>query len=421
MSITTQQPNSPTTKQLPSDVLLATRGASKKFCKKLKRSMAYGILDLSKNLMGIRPNTTRLRKEEFWAVDEVSFALRRGESVGLIGVNGSGKTTLLRMITGIFPPDKGEIFTRGRVGALIALGAGFHGHFTGRENIYLNGTVLGMSREEIDAKYDEIVAFADIGDFIDAPVVTYSSGMRVRLGFSVAANTDPDLLLVDEVIAVGDVGFRMKCYNHILKLMDRGTSVVLVTHAVEKLSRITNRAVVMDHGRVAYDGDLGQGIAVYELLTNVDEQAKVAVSEKDTRIDKVRLLDEEGNERRKFTTGETITAEITLATQEPVENARLVAAIESPVMGRLGAFSTPYSGFEFDLVPPTTAIRLRLPAIPLLIGGYWLVLNLYGPGIEDFLDRQTPAASFHIVGPATNAFGYGVNLTFLFEHEWELV
>ncbi|MBE9531297.1 MAG: ABC transporter ATP-binding protein, partial [Proteobacteria bacterium] len=194
------------------EVVISIKNLSKKFCTHLKRSMAYGIIDLSKNLVGIKPNTEELRRDEFWALDNMNFELKRGEVLGLIGLNGCGKTTLLRLLTGIFPPDKGEITIKGRVGALIAVGAGFHPHMTGRENIYLNGTILGMSAKELDACFDDIIEFAEIGDFIEAPVSTYSSGMRVRLGFAIAIHINPDILLIDEVLAVGDLNFSIKCF-----------------------------------------------------------------------------------------------------------------------------------------------------------------------------------------------------------------
>ena len=214
------------------EIVLSAKKVSKKFCKKLRRSMAYGLTDLTKNLFGIKPDSSGLRKEEFWALNEIDFELRRGEVLGLIGVNGSGKTTLLRLLSGIFPPDKGEIMIKGRVGALIALGAGFHPYFSGRENIYLNGAILGISRGELDAQFDKIVEFSEIGDFIDAPVATYSSGMRVRLGFSVAIAMKPDVLLIDEVLAVGDLGFKVKCLNEINELM-KNAAVIFVSHSMQ--------------------------------------------------------------------------------------------------------------------------------------------------------------------------------------------
>lgn len=245
------------------EMVLSVKHVSKKFCKKLRRSMAYGIADLTRNLFGIRPASTGLRKEEFWALNDIDFALRRGDVLGLIGVNGSGKTTLLRLLSGIFPPDRGEIIIRGRVGALIALGAGFHPYFTGRENIYLNGAILGISRDEIDAHFDKIVTFSEIGDFIDAPVATYSSGMRVRLGFSVAIAMKPDLLLIDEVLAVGDLSFKIKCLNAISDLL--GTAaVIFVSHSMQLIARISTRIMVLHGGSISHHGcDVGAGIDHY--------------------------------------------------------------------------------------------------------------------------------------------------------------
>ena len=192
---------------MKNDVLVKVEGVSKKFCRNLKRSLWYGVKDISSELFGSTKNS-QLRPKEFWAVDDVSFELKRGECLGLIGHNGAGKSTLLKMLNGLIKPDKGKITMKGRIGALIELGAGFNPILTGRENIYNNGAVLGFSKKEIDAKFDAIIEFAEIDDFIDTPVQNYSSGMKVRLGFAVAAQMEPDVLIIDEVLAVGDVGFR---------------------------------------------------------------------------------------------------------------------------------------------------------------------------------------------------------------------
>ena len=248
---------------LPGDVALRVDGVSKKFCKRLRRSMAYGIMDLSKNLVGIRPDTARLRKDEFWAVDKVSFELRRGERIGIIGANGSGKSTLLRLLAGIFPPDKGTVMVRGRVGVLIALGAGFHPHMTGRENIYLNGTILGMKGSDIDAAFDDIVSFAEIEDFLDTPLSAYSSGMRVRLGFAVAAHLDPDILIVDEVLSVGDERFRKRCLGMMGDAAEHGRSVVFVSHNMGAVATLCPRSILLSHGAVLAEGPTHDVISEY--------------------------------------------------------------------------------------------------------------------------------------------------------------
>jgi len=248
---------------IDSDVVVSVKNVAKKFCKHLKRSMAYGIVDLSKNLAGIKPETTQLRKEEFWSLNEIDFDLRRGEIVGLIGRNGSGKTTLLRLLAGIFPPDKGEIKIFGRVGALISVGAGFHPHMTGRENIYLNAAILQMTRKETEDQFDKIVDFADIGDFLDAPVSTYSSGMRIRLGFAIATAIQPDVLLLDEILAVGDARFRNKCYNRMGKI-GKDSVIIFVSHNLNQIAQICNRCIYLENGKVAYIGDVAKAIHHYE-------------------------------------------------------------------------------------------------------------------------------------------------------------
>jgi len=212
------------------DTVIRADNVGKKFAKSLRQMMLYGARDIVFGSLGFGEPSEYLRAGEFWAVDRVSFEVRRGEALGIIGPNGSGKTTLLRMLNGIFMPDRGTIDIDGRVGGLIHVGAGFHPMLTGRENIYVNGAILGMTKKEIDRKFDAIVDFADIGDFLDAPVKQYSSGMYVRLGFAIAVHADPDILLVDEVLAVGDRDFSLKCYQKMKEIRERGTTIILVSH-----------------------------------------------------------------------------------------------------------------------------------------------------------------------------------------------
>ncbi len=245
------------------DILISTDGISKKFCRNLRRSMYYGMQDLSRDLLGLRPRETQLRSHEFWALQDISFRLQRGDVLGLIGLNGSGKSTLLRLLCGIFPPDRGSISVRGRVSALIALGAGFHPNMSGRENVYLNGSILGIPMQELEEQFEAIVDFAELHDSIDAPVSTYSSGMRVRLGFAIATRIRPDILLIDEVLAVGDVRFRGKCYN-LIKEIAAETATIFVTHQLPQVSMLCNKICVLDRGQVQYFGkDVGHGIELY--------------------------------------------------------------------------------------------------------------------------------------------------------------
>jgi len=236
------------------DTLIRCESVSKRFCKDLRKSLVYGARDIGRDLFGgdrQLPKTSsdvQLATDEFWANQDISFELKRGQCLGLLGRNGSGKTTLLKQLNGLIRPDTGRIELRGSVGGLIALGAGFNPILTGRENILVNGSILGMSKQQISQQLDEIVEFAELSEFIDAPVQTYSSGMQVRLGFAISAvMMRPDILLLDEVLAVGDIGFRSKCYQAIWEMRHRA-AVVFVTHNVAHVSRICDLVMHMEHG-----------------------------------------------------------------------------------------------------------------------------------------------------------------------------
>jgi lipopolysaccharide transport system ATP-binding protein len=236
---------------------------SKKFCRKLQKQMWYGMRDIARNVLGIQQDLNKLRKDEFWAIKNVSFSAKKGESLGLIGLNGSGKSTILKMINGIFMPDIGEIRVKGKVGALIEAGAGFHPYLTGRENIYLNGTILGMSKKTIDDKFNEIVKFSEVGEFLDMPLKNYSSGMYVRLGFAVAAHLSTDILLIDEILAVGDIEFQQKCFSKIDTMKKNGTTIIFISHNIDNIKRICNRCVLLDHGQVRMDGAVDKVLNLY--------------------------------------------------------------------------------------------------------------------------------------------------------------
>ncbi len=225
------------------DVLVKVENVSKKFCRSLKRSMLYGMEDISRDLLHLPNHSDKLRKDEFWAVDDVSFEVKRGECLGIIGRNGAGKSTLLKMLNGIILPDKGKITIKGKVGALIEVGAGFHPMLTGRENVYVNGAILGMSKREIDKKFDEIVAFAELEEFIDMPVKHYSSGMYVRLGFAILAHIDVDVLIIDEALSVGDSSFQHKSYQRIKEFLKRGVTLLFVSHDPISIQSICSEAL----------------------------------------------------------------------------------------------------------------------------------------------------------------------------------
>jgi lipopolysaccharide transport system ATP-binding protein len=246
------------------EVLVKVDGVSKKFCRDLKKSLWYGMCDVASELLPFSSNkeprtknqehSPSLRDGEFWANKDISFELRRGECIGLIGHNGAGKTTLLKMLNGLIKPDSGTIEMRGRVGALIALGAGFNPILTGRENIYVSGTILGLTKDEIDKQIDDIIDFAEIREFIDTPVQSYSSGMQVRLGFSVASSLSPDVLILDEVLAVGDHGFTIKCLNRVRKIA-ANSAVIFVSHSMQFVASICTKVLVLEKGRMLMHAD----------------------------------------------------------------------------------------------------------------------------------------------------------------------
>ena len=233
------------------EVLIDVENVSKKFCRDLKKSLWYGAKDTFRDLFQVRKRSeeVELRDGEFWANKDISFQVRRGECLGLVGRNGAGKTTLLKMLCGLIMPDIGNISVIGRTGSIIALGAGFNPVLTGRENVYVNGSVLGLSRADIRRSFDEIVDFAELSEFIDVPVQSYSSGMRVRLGFAVATSLRPDVLILDEVLAVGDISFRQKCYQRIGALLKQA-AVILVSHDMAQLNRLCDNLVYLDRGNV---------------------------------------------------------------------------------------------------------------------------------------------------------------------------
>lgn len=244
-------------------VVLSVRNVTKRFVLRHENSIKERVLFFR------RSNASRT---DFVALDNISIDLEAGHTIGLIGHNGSGKSTLLKIIGGIIDPSEGDVLRRGRLAALLELGAGFHPDLTGRENVFMNAAILGMSREETEAKFDEIVDFAGIHEFIDTQVKFYSSGMFVRLGFAVAIHTDPDILLVDEVLAVGDEAFQRKCLERITQFQKDGRTIVLVTHNLSQVVELCDRAILLDHGRKVFDGPAPVAVAEFRrLLDGVPE------------------------------------------------------------------------------------------------------------------------------------------------------
>ena len=413
-----------------SDNILEVNGVSKVFCRNLKRAMRYGMYDLGKEVIGRGADRAdgELRHGEFYSVRNADFHIGPGECVALIGPNGAGKSTMLKMINGLIKPDRGEIRIKGKIGALIELGTGFNPILSGRENVYINAAVLGMSKREVDEVFDEIVDFAELHDVMEAPVKTYSSGMRIRLGFSVAANLRPQLLLIDEVLAVGDVGFRMKCFKHLRTLVSNGVSIILVTHAIGMLQRVATRSVVFNRGRIVHDGELDAGCAVYEEILGASERVRTerlqAGTSREAEISEVAVVNTSGVAQTEFETGDSLTLEILLKSKKKIENARVIVALNSPSIGTVSSVSTTYQEVRFDVDPAIhpngRMISLSFKALPLLLGAYHFNISLFGPETTEFFHRRSGCGNFRITGPPIDMYGMGIHGILKVDHEWKL-
>ncbi len=271
----------------------------------------------------------RARYEEFWALRDVSFQIKKGETFGLIGENGSGKSTLLKCIARILRPDEGAITVDGRVSALLELGAGFHPELSGRENVYLNGSILGLNRRDMDAKFEEIVDFAGLAQFIDMPVKSYSSGMYVRLGFSIAINVNPDVLLVDEILAVGDENFQSKCNEKFAQMRASGKTLVVVSHALPVVRSLCDRVVWLEHGVIQHVGKPADIIDEYTVVahesldagTHSDDESRPGKGRwgsGEVRVERFEVLDSSGSATTRIRTGDKITFRIHYCTDQVI-------------------------------------------------------------------------------------------------------
>lgn len=373
----TKNPEFPVASRETKEVLVRVNGISKKFCRDLKKSLWYGIQDVISEIFPKRaPSLYKqdidiLRSGEFWANRDITFELRRGDCLGLIGRNGAGKTTLLKMLNGLIKPDLGNIEMRGRVSAVIALGAGFNPILTGRENIYVNGSILGLNKTEIDAKLDEIIKFAEIGDFIDSPVQSYSSGMQVRLGFAVATAMEPDILILDEVLAVGDAAFRAKCYQRILKIR-KTSAVIFVTHSMEQISRICDYALVLDKGKVRFHGDVPSGVRSYDEINEIGIQDDPSFLFLNEPFENFGLDFPLAN----IVTGAGADVIITAKLAETTGNYKIRITIYAANGSVVTEVNDSAERHAYSFVKGENKFRLHLPCIPLRPGNYQLGINM---------------------------------------------
>jgi len=360
----------------------------------------------------------------FWALRDVSFKIERGETIGLIGSNGAGKSTILKILSRVTVPTEGSFKVSGKVGALIEVGAGFHPDLTGRENVYLNGAIMGMRKREIDAKFDQIVAFSEVQGFIDTSLKFYSSGMMVRLGFAVAAHIDPEILLVDEVLAVGDTAFQAKCLNKIAELKENNKTIILVSHTMPSILQHSSRVLWIDHGRVMAFGDPEQTVEQYlrtvhehgDALSGAD--APTPSPDSSVHITGVRMLNALGECGGTLTHGQPAIVEIEYSVTRPV-NAPVVSLTFQDVRDYpLGGLTSRLDGITLDGGVGNRAIRLILAPVLFTRGSYGVTVAIHDSRIQRYLDMRPRAVTFTVEGPSVAS--REVSGHFVFPHRWEI-
>ncbi|MHB8650712.1 MAG: ABC transporter ATP-binding protein [Gaiellaceae bacterium] len=352
----------------------------------------------------------RLRGTDVWALRDVSFRVAAGSAVGLVGRNGSGKSTLLRLLSGIIKPSAGRIAVGGRVGSLLELGAGFHPDLTGRENVYLNGSIHGLRRDAIREKLDEIVAFAGLEDSIDLPVRTYSSGMYMRLGFAIASHVEADVLLLDEVFAVGDEAFQRRCFGKIFEFKNAGGTIVFVSHDAASVERLCDRAVLLTEGAVAFDGPTHEAIVAYRrLLAGERDPEERAAGLKEwggelARVERTRLLGADGSERLQLLAGEPFALAADIVAESALPPPKLVWQLrdDAAVLVSAGTFSTAELGWNAET--RRLPLRFDVERPPFADGRLHLRVDL----TDDAGERQYHSlddARVFVVYPADEARG----------------
>jgi homopolymeric O-antigen transport system ATP-binding protein len=361
---------------MSTDNIIHLAGVSKKFCRSLKRTMLYGVRDVACDMLGLTRHLTCLRRDEFWALNGVSFEVKPGECVGLIGPNGAGKSTLLKLVNGVTLPDQGSIRIRGSIGALLELGAGFHPMLTGRENIHLSAAILGLSKDQVAKKFDSIVDFSGLEEFIDMPVRQYSSGMYVRLGFAVAVSIDPDILIIDESMAVGDGAFRKRCLDQIDAFIKAGKTIIVVTHNLQEIEKIAQRVLLLDHGVVRADGRPGEVIASYLNLLNArvlrQEEFSSAASEPVIEITEVEVRGSDGARKSYFRTHDELRVIIGFKAHRPILNPVFRVQIYRSDGLFCHGMNTERHGIECGEILGEGKIILQYPHLCLLGGDYWV-------------------------------------------------
>lgn len=351
-------------------------GVSKRFTVRKDSSLKERIVTLGRQ--------GRRHKQDFWALSDVTLDIRAGNTIGLIGHNGSGKSTLLKVIGGIIQPTSGTVRQRGRIAALLELGAGFHPDLTGRENVFLNASVLGLTAEQTKAQFDAILEFSGIGEFIDTQIKFYSSGMYVRLAFAIAVHTDPDILLVDEVLAVGDEQFQKKCLDKIKEFQSEGRTIIIVSHALDQIQSLCDRVVVMHRGQLVFDGVPVTAIERFrELLEeNAVGQARPEEVPVSMRIDRIETLDSAGEPASRFSLGESLIVRIHVDMVRPVERWAIGFSIDTAHGQMALASNTDLLDVVLPPLRTSTSVDIAVDGAQFGPGSYVVNANVSGVSVD---------------------------------------
>jgi lipopolysaccharide transport system ATP-binding protein len=371
--------------------------------RRLRQTISRDGSDANGDGSEIRNSQSAIRNSHIWALDDVSFEVKRGEVVGIIGRNGAGKSTLLKILSRITKPTKGHAEIHGRVGSLLEVGTGFHPELTGRENIYLNGAILGMRKAEIERKFDEIVAFAEVEKFIDTPVKRYSSGMHVRLAFAVAAHMETEILLVDEVLAVGDAQFQKKCLGKIGDVAREGRTVLFVSHNMAAIESLCLRGILLDNARVVSDGDANSVVEDY--LNRVTVEPEMAIVDLhdhpnrhrgcDAIFVSAKVVKSNGEPTTRLFSGDDLIIELDLDSPVSISEPTLGIGIDNARGTRILSVLTHYAGCDWPKLDRPTTVRCTIPAIHLMPGRYFMSLSM-GDHYNTWMDAIPHAASFSI-------------------------
>ena len=349
----------------------------------------------AKRMVGLGPRKADFK--EFWALRDARFQVRHGENVGIVGLNGAGKSTLLKILSRITEPTTGTARIHGRVGALLEVGTGFHAELTGRENVFLYGSILGMRKEEVRRKFDDIVEFSGMAQFIDTPVKRYSSGMYVRLAFSVAAHLEPDILLLDEVLAVGDLAFQRKCIEHAKELQKRDATILFVSHNMFSIKTMCERVIYIRKGQIMFDGPTDEGIEFYEkdCALSTLGWVKTDPSEWPLTISGCEIIDEAGAPRTVFKLGERMTMRIKYQMRRPVDDPNFIVAFIRSDGVACCNFSSELDGVSMGRVSDDGVIELTSPPLKLVAEMYTISILVREKGFQQVLCGQMGGA-FHV-------------------------